>query len=84
MWAMENESIYNSDDDDEELISLTWKTVEEKPKPIRKSPTMFSLNNFGGQKRTSGRKNGKRRKTKKILYKTKSKAIRNRCITYKK
>jgi hypothetical protein len=86
MWAMENESIYNSDDEDEheELIGLTWKTVEEKPKPIRKSPTMFSLNKLGGRKRTSGKKNGKHYKTKKILYKKKSKTKHGRSIAYKK
>ena len=82
---MQTKSEINSDDEDDEIIGFhTWKTIEEKPKPIIKSPTMFSLNKLGGQKRTSGRKNGKRRKTKKILYKTKSKAIRNSCITYKK
>lgn len=85
MWAMQNESEYNSDDEDDEIIGFhTWKTVEEKPKPIRKGPTMISLNKLGGRKRTSGRKNGKHYKTKKILYKKKSKTKLGRSIAYKK
>ena len=79
MWAMQNESENNSDDEDDEIIGFhTWKTVEEKPKP------KISLNKLGGRKRTSGRKNGKHYKTKKILYKKKSKTKIGRSIAYKK